>query len=77
MHKLRPAPGKHVAIDPLGVGVAFAKDRRFMSRLHFEKTRFRRHIAFIAVIAVKMVRRQVDERRSIASERMHNIDLVA
>jgi hypothetical protein len=26
-----------------------------MSRLHFEKTRFRRHIAFIAVIAVKIV----------------------
>ena len=77
MHKLCPAPGKHVAIDPLGVGVAFAKDRRFMSRLHFEKTRFRRHIPLIAVIAVKMVRRQVDEHRSVAGERMCDVDLVA
>ena len=77
MHKLRPAPGKHVAIDPLGIYVAFAKDRRFMPRLHFEKPRFRRHIAFIAVITVKMVRRQVDKHRSVAGERMCDVDLVA
>ena len=76
MHPFGAAPRKHVVINPFGIGVPFAKHRKLIALLHLKQPRLRRHIAFIAVIAIEMIRREVDERSGIAGKAVRDINLV-
>ena len=55
MHIFRPTPRKHLRVNAFGISVAFAKHRQLLARLHFKQSRFRRHIAVVTIIAVKMI----------------------